>query len=78
MNEVQEKKSRDLKLKIARLEKELKQSQHTMNLQGWLRAGHAGQISRAAEKDKQRIDEKLSALRAELGALEAGSDSGTT
>ncbi len=74
MDEATQRKVRELKLKILMLEKELKQSQHTMGLQGWLKAGHSGQISRAAAKDRSRIEEKLELLREQVRALSPGDD----
>lgn len=71
MDDSATKKIRDLKLQIAKLEKELIQTQHTLGLQGWLKTGHAGQISKTAQKDRRRIEEKLQDLRTRLAALEA-------
>jgi hypothetical protein len=69
MDEQTEKKIRDLKLKIHTLEKEQTQSQYTMNRGAFLRAGHAGQIARNADKDRARIQEKIDELRAKLEEL---------
>jgi hypothetical protein len=70
MDEATQKKIRDLNLKIAKLEKELVQTQHTLGLQSWLKAGHAGQLSRTAQKDRLRIEEKIGDLKSQLNALE--------
>jgi hypothetical protein len=66
MDEAAERKIRDLKLKILKAEKELAATQHTMNLGAWLKAGHAGQIHRTAEKDRLRLEAKLVELKAKL------------
>jgi outer membrane biosynthesis protein TonB len=64
-----EKKIRDLKLRILKTEKELQSSQHHLKLGAWLRAGHAGQLNRNAEKDRIRLEEKLKDLHASLESL---------
>ena len=73
MDEATERKVRDLKLKILKTEKELAATQHTMNLGAWLGAGHAGQMHRTAEKDRQRLEAKLAELKAKLEELAPGS-----
>lgn len=69
MDDQTEKKIRDLKLRILKTEKELQSSQHNMKLGAWLRAGHAGQINRNAEKDRLRLEDKLKELKAMLESL---------
>lgn len=71
MDELTTKKVRDLKLKITNLEKELTQTQHTMGLQGWLKAGHSGQIARNADKDRKRIEAKIAELKSQILSLES-------
>jgi hypothetical protein len=73
MDEATERKVRDLKLKILKTEKELAATQHTMNLGAWLKAGHAGQIHRTAEKDRLRLEAKLAELKAKLEVVAPGS-----
>ncbi|MBI5059766.1 hypothetical protein HZB60_08315 [candidate division KSB1 bacterium] len=51
------------------MEKELTQTQYTLNRGAFLRAGHAGQIARNADKDRARIQEKLDDMRTKLAAL---------
>jgi hypothetical protein len=69
MDEQHDKKVRDLKLKVVMTEKELAASQHNAKLGAWLKAGHAGQISKNAARDRERLEARLEDLRAKLAAL---------
>lgn len=73
MDEATERKIRDLRLKILKVEKELAARQHSANLGTWLHAGHAGQIQRTAERDRQRLETKLKELKTKLEAVIPGS-----
>jgi hypothetical protein len=73
MDEATERKIRDLKLKILKVEKELAATQHSANLGSWLHAGHAGQIQKTAERDRKRLEAKLEELRAQLEQAAPGS-----
>lgn len=73
MDEATERKIRDLRLKILKVEKELAARQHSANLGTWLHAGHAGQIQRTAERDRQRLETKLEALKTKLEEVAPGS-----
>jgi hypothetical protein len=75
MDENLEHKIRNLKLKVLRVEKELARTQHNVNLGAWLRAGHPGQLAKAGERDRVRLETKLFELRAELEKLAPGSTS---
>ena len=75
MDEVTERKVRDLKLKILKVEKELAASQHTANLGAWLRAGNANQIHKSAERDRQRLETKLEELKGKLEEIAPGAAS---
>lgn len=69
MDDATEHKIRDLKLRILRVEKELAKTVHNANLGSWLRAGHPGQIAKAGERDRKRLEDKLAELRAQLESL---------
>ena len=73
MDETTERKVRDLKLKILKVEKELAASLHSANLGAWLHAGHAGQIQKTAERDRERLQNKLEDLKHQLEQLAPGS-----
>ncbi len=78
MDEATERKVRDLKLRILKVEKELAASQHSANLGAWLHAGHAGQIQRTAERDRERLQAKLEELKKQLDELAPGSTAAAT
>ena len=73
MDDAAERKVRDLKLQILKVEKELAKTQSSAHLGAWLHAGHAGQIQRTAERDRQRLETKLAELKAKLEELVPGS-----
>ena len=73
MDENLEHKIRDLKLRIMRVEKELAKSIHNANLGAWLHAGHPGQMAKAGERERKRLEIKLAELREKLEALAPGS-----
>ena len=73
MDETIERKVRDLKLKILKVEKELAATQHSANLGTWLHAGRAGQIQHTAERDRVRLEAKLAELKAKLEEVAPGS-----
>ena len=70
MDEQTEKKIRDLKLRITMAEKELTATQNSMKLGVMLKAGHAGQMAKNAERDRERLESKLETLRAKLLELD--------
>lgn len=72
MDDAAERKVRDLKLRILKVERELAKTQSSANLGAWLHAGHAGQIQRTAERDRQRLAAKLEELKAKLEELAPG------
>ena len=77
MDEATERKARDLKLKILKVEKELAASQHTANLGAWLRAGNANQIHKNAERDRERLETKLEELKSKLEEVAPDSTAST-
>jgi hypothetical protein len=62
-------KVRDLKLKILIVEKELAATHHNSELGQWLRAGHASQMAKAAERERERLEKKLEELKGKIEAL---------
>ncbi|MFZ5433417.1 MAG: hypothetical protein ACOZB3_06555 [Calditrichota bacterium] len=70
MDEATEHKIRNLKLQILRVEKEIASKQHGANLNAFLSVGHAGQIARANERERKRLEEKLEKLKAQLVELD--------
>lgn len=73
MDENLEHKIRDLKLKILRVEKELAKTLHNANLGAWLHAGHPSQMAKAGERERKRLETKLTELREKLEELAPGS-----
>jgi hypothetical protein len=73
MDETIERKVRDLKLQILKAEKELAKTQSSANLGAWLHAGRANQIQKNAERDRQRLEAKLTELKAKLEETAPGS-----
>jgi hypothetical protein len=73
MDENLEHKIRDLKLRILRVEKELVRTLHNVNLGAWLHAGHPSQMAKAGERERKRLEAKLTELRAQLEKLAPGS-----
>lgn len=70
MDELTERKIRDLRLKLLMVDKELNASQHKTNLGAMLRAGNPTQMARAADRDRKRLEEKRDKLMEQLAALE--------
>jgi hypothetical protein len=75
MNEDIQQKIRDLKMKIARAERELTATRHNSGLAAALRTGHAGQLAKAAERDRLRLETRIEELRTKLAALLEPADS---
>ena len=73
MDENLEHKIRDLKLKIQRVEKELAKTLHNANLGAWLHAGHPSQMAKAGERERKRLEAKITELREKLEELAPGS-----
>jgi hypothetical protein len=73
MDETTERKVRDLKLKILHVERELSGAQHHSGVSAMLRVGHPGQIAKAGERERKRLETKLEELKSKLEALEPGS-----
>jgi len=69
MGETTEHKIRDLRLRILKVEKEIAATKHNVNLGAWLRAGHASQMAKQGERDRERLEAKLEELKAKLAAL---------
>jgi len=72
MDEATTHKVRDLKLKILHVEKELQATQHNADLGQYLRAGHASQMAKANERERERLETKLEELRSKLNELTGG------
>ena len=70
MDELTERKVRDLKLKIVHVEKELAATQHHNDLGAMLRTGHPSQIAKAGERERKRLETKLDELRTKLAELD--------
>jgi hypothetical protein len=56
-----------------RVEKELARTLHNVNLGAWLHAGHPSQMAKAGERERKRLEAKLTELRAQLEKLAPGS-----
>jgi gamma-glutamyl:cysteine ligase YbdK (ATP-grasp superfamily) len=69
MDDATQIKIRDLKLKIVKVERELNATLHNSNLAAALRTGHAGQLAKAAERDRVRLEAKLEELKAKLDSV---------
>jgi hypothetical protein len=74
MDEATVHKVRDIKLKIMHVEKELAATQHNAGLGQWLGAGHAGQMARANERERTRLEAKLEELKTKLNELTGGEE----
>jgi hypothetical protein len=74
MDDVTEHKIRDLRLRILKAEKEIAASKHNVNLGAWLGAGHASQMAKQGERDRQRLEAKLEELKAKLAELQPSDD----
>jgi len=70
-------KVRDLKLKMLHVEKELQATQHNAGLGQWLGGGHAGQMARANERERKRLEDKLEDLKSKLSELTGGEETMT-
>lgn len=65
-----EQKIRSLKIRILQVEKEIAAKQHGSKLNAFLSVGHASQIAKASERETKRLEDKLEALRKQLGELD--------
>ena len=65
-----EQKIRSLKIRIMQAEREIAAKQHGSHLNAFLSVGHAGQIAKAGERERKRLEDKLDGLRKQLGELD--------